>query len=118
MKKTKGRIARDGATVHRAQVTLDEETVRRAKALGDGNVSLGLRKAVKEAVLEKYIIHELWNGASVREGEVFEGTLRGAKLKATREQVSYGTVMQIIDEDGRAVAVKDRRTGKWYSPEV
>ena len=45
----KGRIARDGATVRRCQVMLDEETVQRAKALGDGNISLGLRRAVKEA---------------------------------------------------------------------
>ena len=44
----KGRIARDGATVRRCQVMLDEETVQRAKALGDGNISLGLRRAVKE----------------------------------------------------------------------
>ena len=49
--KTKGRIARDGATVRRAQVMLDEETVKRARALGDGNISLGLRRAVKEAVV-------------------------------------------------------------------
>ena len=62
MKKTRGRIARDGATVRRSQVMLDEETVQRAKALGDGNISLGLRKAVLEAVLEKYIIHELQPG--------------------------------------------------------
>ena len=117
VKKTKGRVARDGATVRRAQVTLDEETVQRAKALGDGNISLGLRKAVKEAVLEKYIIYELWNGVSVREGEVFEGTLRAAKIKATREQVSYGTTMKITDEEGRAVAIKDRRTGIWHAPE-
>ena len=53
--KTKGRIARDGATVRRAQVMLDDETVQRARALGDGNISLGLRRAVKEAALEKYI---------------------------------------------------------------
>ena len=113
VKKTRGRVALDGVTVRRAQVMLDEETAQRAKALGDGNISMGLRKAVKGAVLEKYIIHELRNGVSVRKGEVFEGTLRGAKLKATREQVSYGTVMQITDEDGRAVAIKDRQIGKW-----
>ena len=93
---------------------LDEETVQRAKALGDGNVSLGLRRAVKAADIEKYVIHELWNGASVREGESYEGTLRGAKLKATRGQVSYRTVMKITDEEGRAVATKDEQTGKWY----
>ena len=66
---TKGRIARDGATVRRAQVMLDDETVQRARALGDGNISLGLRRAVKEAALGQYIIHELRDGASVRKGE-------------------------------------------------
>ena len=50
--RTKGRIARDGATVRRAQVMLDDETVQRARALGDGNISLGLRRAVKEAGLQ------------------------------------------------------------------
>ena len=68
--KTKGRIARDGATVRRAQVMLDDETVQRARALGDGNISLGLRRAVKEAALGKYIIHELRNGASVEEKSI------------------------------------------------
>ena len=62
VKKTKGRVALDGVTVRRAQVMLDDETVQRAKALGDGNISLGLRRAVKEAALGKYIIHELRNG--------------------------------------------------------
>ena len=51
-KKTRGRVAIDGAIARRHQVMLDEETVRRAKALGDGNISLGLRRAVKDAVLE------------------------------------------------------------------
>ena len=64
--------------------------------------------------LEKYIIHEIRDGVSVRKGEVFEGTLRAAKLKATRGQVSYRTVMKITDEEGRAVATKDEQTGKWY----
>ena len=42
----KGRQARDGAKVRRVQVTLDDATVERAKALGQGNVSQGIRKAV------------------------------------------------------------------------
>ena len=49
MKQTKGRKTRDGAAVRRVQVMLDEETVERAKALGDGNLSIGLRKMAKEA---------------------------------------------------------------------
>ena len=42
MKQTRGRLTRDGAAVRRVQVMLDEETVERAKALGDGNVSQGM----------------------------------------------------------------------------
>ena len=52
MKKTKGRITRDGATVRRVQVMLDDETVERAKALGDDNLSMGLRIAVREAYMK------------------------------------------------------------------
>lgn len=46
MKQTKGRQTRDGAAVRRVQVMLDDATVERAKALGDGNVSRGIRQAV------------------------------------------------------------------------
>ena len=117
MKQTKGRQTRDGAAVRRVQVMLDDATIERAKALGDGNISMGVRKAVKEAVMGKYIIHELHNLESVRKGEIYEGTLQGAKAKATREQVWNGTVLKITDEEGRAVAIKDQQTGAWYSPE-
>ena len=48
---SKGRQTRDGAAVRRVQVMLDEETVERAKALGEGNLSQGIRKAVKSASL-------------------------------------------------------------------
>lgn len=48
MKQTKGRQTRDGAAVRRVQVMLDEETVERAKALGDGNLSMGIRAMAKE----------------------------------------------------------------------
>lgn len=63
-----------------------------------------------------YIIHELQNLDSVRKGEIYEGTLRGAKAKATREQVWQGTVLKITDEHGNTVAVKDRQTSQWYNP--
>lgn len=52
MKKTKGRITRDGAQVRRVQVMLDEDTIERAKALGDDNLSMGLRIAVREAYMK------------------------------------------------------------------
>lgn len=53
MKQTKGRQTRDGAQVRRVQVMLDEATIERAKGLGDGNVSQGIRKAVKEAAVKE-----------------------------------------------------------------
>lgn len=118
MKQTKGRQTRDGAEVRRVQVTLDDATIERAKSLGEGNVSMGVRKAVKEAVMGKYIIHELQNLESTRKGEIYEGTLQGAKDKATRDQVWQGTVLKITDEEGRAVAIKGQKTGDWYSPEA
>jgi hypothetical protein len=46
MKQTKGRQTRDGATVRRVQVMLDDATVERARVLGDGNLSQGIRQAI------------------------------------------------------------------------
>ena len=43
---SQGRQTRDGAAVRRVQVMLDEITIERAKALGDGNVSQGIRQAI------------------------------------------------------------------------
>ncbi len=63
-----------------------------------------------------YIIHELQNLNSVREGTRFEGTLRAAKAKASIEQMWQGTVLKITTENGITVAVKDSNTGKWYDP--
>lgn len=63
-----------------------------------------------------YIIHELQNLESVRKGAIYEGSLQGAKAKATREQVYQGTVLKITDEHGNAVAIKDQQSGQWYDP--
>ena len=41
-----GRQTRDGATVRRVQVMLDDATIERARVLGDGNLSQGIRQAV------------------------------------------------------------------------
>ncbi len=43
-----GRQTRDGAKVRRVQVMLDDATIERAKALGDGNLSAGIRAMAKE----------------------------------------------------------------------
>lgn len=66
--------------------------------------------------MSTFIIHELQNLNSVRQGEIYEGTLRGAKAKATRDQVWQGTVLKITDTEGRAVAIKDVQSGQWYDP--
>lgn len=63
-----------------------------------------------------YIIHELQNLNSIRKGEVYEGTLTGAKRKATRDQVWQGTVLKITDENGNTVASKHPDDNKWISP--
>ena len=46
---SKGRQTRDGATVRRVQVMLDDATIERAKLLGKGNISQGIREAIKRA---------------------------------------------------------------------
>lgn len=48
---SRGRKTLDGAIVRRVQVTLDDETVERAKALGDGNLSQGIREAVRGTIM-------------------------------------------------------------------
>jgi hypothetical protein len=45
-----GRVGADGATETKlCAVTLDQATIKKAKKLGDGNLSLGLRRAVRAA---------------------------------------------------------------------
>ena len=43
------RRPQDGVEVRRVQVMLDEQTIERAKTLGEGNLSQGLRQAVRIA---------------------------------------------------------------------
>ena len=56
----RGRQTRDGAAVRRVQVMLDEETIDRAKALGDGNLSIGLRKMARGTKMDEYGKFESW----------------------------------------------------------
>ena len=56
---SRGRQARDGATVRRFQVMLDEETVERARVLGDGNLSRGIRAALKGNEMDKHQIEAI-----------------------------------------------------------
>ena len=58
---SQGRQTRDGAAVRRVQVMLDDATIERAKALGDGNLSAGLRKMAKEAEM-RVVTYQAPNG--------------------------------------------------------
>ena len=62
----RGRQTRDGAEVRRVQVMLDETTIERARALGDGNLSVGLRKMAKEAEM-RVVTYQAPNGESPKE---------------------------------------------------
>lgn len=57
--------------------------------------------------MNTYIITEKQNLQSFRKGFEYRGTLRGAKLKASREQMFQGTVMTISEKCGQLVAHKD-----------
>ena len=57
---SRGRQTLDGVAVRRVQVMLDEETVERAKALGDGNLSIGLRKMARGTKMSEYGKFESW----------------------------------------------------------
>lgn len=57
---TKGRQTLDGATVRRVQVMLDDATIERAKALGKGNLSIGLRKMARGTKMDEYGKFESW----------------------------------------------------------
>ena len=63
---SQGRQTRDGAAVRRVQVMLDDATIERAKALGDGNLSAGLRKMAKEAEM-RVVTYQAPNGESPKE---------------------------------------------------
>lgn len=74
---SRGRQTLDGATVRRVQVMLDDATIERAKALGDGNLSLGLRIAAREACMKTldelmreycadcFVLADAGNGSSI-----------------------------------------------------
>ena len=56
---SRGRQTRDGATVRRVQVMLDDATIDRAKALGGGNLSRGIRAALKGNEMDKHQIEAI-----------------------------------------------------------
>ena len=56
---SRGRQTLDGVTVRRVQVMLDDATIDRAKALGGGNLSLGIRAALKEDKMDRHQIEAI-----------------------------------------------------------
>ena len=62
--------------------------------------------------MTKYIVREIQNAQSKREGTEIEAIdLSSAKRKATRGQFYEGTVLRIETENGTVLAVKEN--GKW-----
>ena len=81
-----GRQTRDGVAVRRVQVMLDDETVERAKALGDGNVSQGIRQAI--ASLPTPTRHTSQTGASRIRGQ--EQKMNTIKLEVLARPIRRG----------------------------
>ena len=133
---SKGRQTLDGVTVRRVQVMLDDATIERAKALGEGNLSIGLRKMAKEAEM-KVVTYQAPNGETIdlsqsqaamleraqkwprnSRGEEYCSVSHGAHAGVpTYSDAQLRAEVGITDEEGRAVAIKDQPTGAWYSPE-
>jgi hypothetical protein len=62
-----------------------------------------------------YIIREIQNAGSYRDGELIHSkSLTHAKKIATKRQVFQGTVMRIEDVRGNVLAVKEGR--RWIEP--
>jgi hypothetical protein len=61
--------------------------------------------------MARYIVRELQNAKSCREGEKIEASsLVDAKRKATSKQVFKGTVLKIECENGTVAAIKENGT--------
>jgi hypothetical protein len=113
-----------GVGAQRLEITIDPDRLAKAKAIGDGNASKGIRKALdsfenhtaqdvvstqtKERIMQTYIISETQNLASQRDGEkVQAASLSAAKRVATRRQYFRGTTLVIESENGSRLAVKE-----------
>jgi len=59
-----------------------------------------------------YYIYEVQNiNATCNRPEIYFGTLKAAKTKATRDQVFQGTVLKITDSKGNLISAKKK--GEW-----
>ena len=81
----RGRQTLDGVAVRRVQVMLDEETIDRAKALGDGNLSIGLRKMARGTKMSEYGKFESWEAMD----DARERIAREFEEKDVQEHVSW-----------------------------
>ena len=60
-----------------------------------------------------YYIYEVQNtNATCNRPEIYLGTLKAAKAKATRDQVFKGTLLKITDTKGNAISTKIK--SKWH----
>jgi hypothetical protein len=61
----------------------------------------------------KYVVVEKQNANSTRTGTVIEAeSLTGAKIAASKSQAFHGTTLEILNDDGQSLAMKDRH-GDW-----
>lgn len=65
------------------------------------------------ATVNTYEICEQQNQRGYREGYKFTGTLRAAKMAATKNQTFHGTWLKICYEDGDIATMKNPSTNKW-----
>ena len=99
-----GRQTRDGATVRRVQVMLDDATIERAKALGDGNLSIGLRKMAKEAEMTTYNVYAnacefgLVKAETAQEARGLAAQMAGYESEAEMEE-RLGQPSEIVAEE-------------------
>ena len=101
MKQTKGRLTRDGAEVRRVQVMLDDATIERAKALGKGNLSIGLRKMAKEADMNEYGKFDSWE-----------------EMDDARERIASGLEDGDVQEHVSRYLTYKPRFDTWWLPAV
>lgn len=86
---TNGRQTLDGATVRRVQVMLDDATIERAKALGKGNLSIGLRKMAKEADMNEYGKFESWEEMDDARERIASGLEDGGVQEHVSRHLTY-----------------------------
>lgn len=67
--------------------------------------------------MPKYWIQETKSLDFVTAPREYEGSLRGAKMSATRGQVRMGTVLKIFQDQDQLVCTRNPDTGEWFAPE-